>query len=85
MLQASEKELALYAPKPVYPLYARQHRWQGDGVFLLRIRPDGTVSSVEVLKSTGYRMLDESAVAAYRQWRFRPGMDHLRIPLTFKM
>jgi hypothetical protein len=38
---------AVFAPKPDYAWSAQANHVQGSGIFQLRIRPDGTVSSVE--------------------------------------
>jgi hypothetical protein len=48
---------ALYAPRPEYPLAAQKRHWTGHGVFACKIRSDGTVASVDVLRSTGHQML----------------------------
>jgi hypothetical protein len=40
-------------------------------VFLLSVRPDGTVSNVEMLNSTGYDKLDKRAAKWALVWRFR--------------
>jgi TonB family protein len=77
---------ALYAPRPEYPLAARKQHWTGAGVFACNIRSDGTVASVDVLRSTGHQMLDQAAITAFRQWRFRPGdMKIVKIPIDFWM
>jgi len=51
----------------------RDQHLEGSGLYRLNIKPDGTVSSVTVLKSTGHILLDRAAIHAFRQWRFRPG------------
>jgi len=80
------KHYALYAPRPEYPLAARTHHWTGAGIFACNIRPDGTVASVDVLRSTGHEMLDQAAITAFRQWRFHPGdMKRIKIPINFWM
>jgi TonB family protein len=80
------KHHALYAPRPNYPLYARQYHWTGEGLFACHIRPDGTVASVDVLRSTGHAMLDRAAIKALRQWRFQSGdMNAIKIPINFSM
>ena len=80
------KHYAIYAPRPNYPLHARQYHWTGDGLFLCNIRSDGTVASVDVLRSTGHEMLDRAAIKALRQWRFHPGdMNAIKIPINFSM
>jgi TonB family protein len=83
---AHARRLAMYAPRPEYPLVARQHHWTGAGVFQCNIRPNGTVSSVKVLQSTGHDMLDQAGIAAFGQWRFKPGvLTVVKIPLRFTM
>jgi protein TonB len=78
------KHPALYAPRPEYPLAARQRHWTGAGLFACNIRSDGTVGSVDVLRSTGHQMLDQAAITAFRQWRFQPGdMKVVKIPINF--
>jgi TonB family protein len=78
------KHYALYAPPPQYPFVARARHWTGAGLFACNVRPDGTVASVHVLRSTGHDELDEAAISALRRWKFRPGDLHvIRIPMTF--
>ncbi len=80
------KHAALYAPRPEYPLAARQRHWTGAGLFACNIRPEGTVTSVDVLRSTGHQMLDQAAITALRQWRFQQGNVKLvKVPLSFWM
>jgi TonB family protein len=77
---------AIYAPQPKYPDAALRHGWAGSGLFLFKLRPNGTVSSVTVLKSTGHDVLDQSGIAAFQQWRFKPGQGKsVEIPLNFLM
>lgn len=80
------KRDAIYAPRPNYPLYARQYHQTGEGIFLCHIRSDGTVASVEVRRSTGHGMLDRAAIKALRQWRFQPGdWSAVNVPINFYM
>lgn len=54
------------------------------GVFLLNVRPDGTVSSVEILQSTGQGFIDRGVIRAFAQWRFRPNsVKEVRIPAYY--
>jgi TonB family protein len=78
------KAVALYAPRPQLPEVARVKRLAGSGVFLSHVRPDGTVSRVDVFRSTGHRVLDTAVVAAFSKWRFKPGtMSEIRTPVNF--
>jgi TonB family protein len=55
-------------------------------LYRLNIKPDGTVSPVTILKSTGHILLDQAAIHAFRQWRLRPGALHiLKAPINFTM
>jgi TonB family protein len=50
----------------------------------MHVRPDGTVRRVEVIRSTGYRVLDQAVIRALIQWRFRPGLYKIvTTPVTF--
>src|SRR5437588_12996566 len=64
---------ALYCLKPEYPINLRGRRIGGSGKFLLRLRRDGTVESVETLTSTRHTELDNIAKSAFIKWRFRSG------------
>jgi TonB family protein len=80
----AKHDVALYAPPPKYPFAARARHLTGSGVFSCNVRPDGTVASVDVLKSTGHESLDDAAIAAFRRWKFKPGQLHvIRIPMAF--
>ena len=76
---------ALRAPRPPYPETARKQHLSGNAVFELHIRGDGTVERVVTVRSTGHRLLDVSAVAALRSWRFDPTIPikTLRIPVRY--
>jgi TonB family protein len=77
----------VFAPKPDYAWSAQTNHVQGTGIFQLRIRPDGTVSSVELIRSTGWRDLDKSSTAAFSKWRFRPvaRSTTIKVPITFSL
>jgi TonB family protein len=80
------RSTVLYAPQPDYPVGARGRGWEGTGLFRCSVRPDGAVSSVIVLQSTGYEILDQAAIAAFHRWHFKPGtVKAVRIPLSFSM
>ena len=84
--QLSGHPVAIYAPKPQYPSAAHQHGLRGSGIFACNLRPDGTVASVNVVKTTGYDLLDKAAVSALQQWRFKPSASKaVQIPVNFIM
>ena len=83
--QFRAKALAIYQPRPLYPSLANGRRPEGKGVFVLHVDPQtGRVRDVSVEKSTGFVILDQAAVEAFRQWRFKPGSSaKIKLPLTF--
>ncbi len=59
--------------EPQYSEEARKARYQGTVVLEAIVRRDGTVDIQRVVRSLGFG-LDENAIQALKQWRFRPGM-----------
>ena len=87
MSMSRAKALAIYAPRPQYPYEARSRRIMGSGVCVADVDPgSGNVTSATMATSIGNPILDNAAVSAFRQWRFRPGtVSKVRIPITFTM
>jgi TonB family protein len=56
--------------EPEYPEKARQQRIQGAVVLEVRIGRDGAVQGVKLVR--GQAVLADSAIAAVKQWRFKP-------------
>lgn len=60
--------------KPQYTSDAMRAKIQGTVLLQCVVRPDGSVSDVQVIRSLDRTFgLDEEAVRAARQWRFAPG------------
>jgi TonB family protein len=60
--------------KPNYTLDAMRNKLQGIVRLECVVLPDGTVGDVRIVKSLDTQFgLDEEAIKAARQWRFRPG------------
>src|SRR5439155_407114 len=59
--------------EPQYSEEARKARYQGTVVLEAIVRKDGTVDIMRIVRSLGFG-LDENAIQALKQWRFRPGM-----------
>jgi TonB family protein len=84
---SSAKALAISAPKPVYPYEARSRHITGSGVCVVSVDvSSGAVTDASMAQSLGNPILDNSAVSAFRQWRFKPGtVSKVKIPITFTM
>ena len=65
--------IVIHKVDPEYSEQARQSKCQGVVVLNVVVQRDGTVRNVRVAQSLD-RGLDEKAIEAVRQWRFRPGM-----------
>jgi periplasmic protein TonB len=60
-------------PKPNYPGIARSRHWEGLVMLRVYVTADGRCGNLNVARSSGHDVLDDSAVAAVRNWRFVPG------------
>lgn len=64
---------SMYNPDPVYPGLAKRRGWQGEVVLRVEVGPDGRSRHVEVQSSSGYPVLDHSALRTIRdEWQFEP-------------
>jgi len=71
--------------EPAYPIGFVIHGAKGRGVYRLTINPkSGLVDELKIVKSTGYRDLNELAAKALLQWRFKPGTPSpVEVPVEF--
>lgn len=65
----------LKTERPLYPRMAREQGWQGKVVLRTHITADGTVKNATVQKSSGFSLLDESAVQSVKGWLFEPAKN----------
>jgi TonB family protein len=72
---------------PEYPRGARDAHITGSGVVVMEIDTStGNVVSCHMDPSTGNDELDEAALQAFRQWRFKPGTyTRIKTPVHFTM
>lgn len=81
----------IYRVEPEYTEEARKAKYQGTVVLYAVVDPDGVVRNIRVMSRLGLG-LDEKAVEAVRQWKFKPGMKDGRpvpvaaaIEVTFRL
>ncbi len=79
-----------YAPDPEFPDVAREQDLAGYVDLEFTVNADGSVADVTVLKARPAGVFEKSAVAAVRQWRYRPlardgapVSEHARLRLNF--
>jgi len=59
-------------PKPVYPLEAREKGYKGEVLLKVEVLSNGLVGQIEVKRSSGHEILDQSALSTVRKWKFIP-------------
>jgi periplasmic protein TonB len=59
----------------VYPPEAARRHQQGTVVLMLYINGNGALDKVEIVKSSGYPLLDEAAIREMKLSKFEPAMD----------
>ena len=79
-------------PHPEYPMIARKKGWQGRLLLNVHVSKDGNVININVVKTSGFEILDKISVKTIRDWKFIPARigkkkieDNLNIPVSFKL
>jgi TonB family protein len=79
-------------PKPRYPMIARRSGYQGVVLLRVWVMENGKVGKIELERSSGYEMLDQSAIDAVKGWVFIPGKKNgvpisswVMVPIKFQL
>ncbi|MHB1218757.1 MAG: energy transducer TonB [Alphaproteobacteria bacterium] len=79
-------------PYPPYPMVARRNGYQGRVVVRLEVAADGRATDAQVLESSGYDVLDESAVNTLKVWKLEPALlggrpvpGSVNVPVRFRL
>lgn len=79
-------------PPPHYPRVARKRNYQGTVLLEVHVTKDGRAAEVRIAQSSGYAILDRSAVKSVRQWRFSPALRGgrpfemwVQVPVRFEL
>jgi protein TonB len=79
-------------PKPPYPPEARRQGYHGEVLLKVEVLSNGQVGKIEVKKSSGYDVLDRSALNTVRKWKFVPARKGetpvslwVNIPIRFQL
>lgn len=76
-----------------YPLLARRRGWQGTVLLTFTLESDGVLERIHVVRSSGYDVLDNSAIAALKRVGRLAEAEHwlngrafeMRIPVIYKL
>jgi len=81
----------LWKTEPEYSEEARKARFQGSVMLALEVDSEGHPRNIRVVQSLGLG-LDERAIAAVAQWRFKPGLLNgrpvnapIRVEVSFRL
>jgi protein TonB len=91
-VQTEAKPDYLNNPPPIYPEPSRLAKQEGTVVLEVFVTAEGSAGSVSVETSSGFGLLDQSAVTAVQKWRFRPALlggmkvkSKVIIPVLFQL
>ncbi len=83
--------LAIDQPRS-YPLEARSKGWEGTVKLEALLNKNGRIESIKLLQSSGYKILDDTAIRMVKKWRYQPVVKDgvpidwtLRITIPFKL
>lgn len=75
----------LFNPPPVYPREARRRKVQGVVMIRASLSPAGAVAGAETVPPRVDPLLEDAALKAIHQWRFKPGIRTVEVPIEFKL
>ena len=82
---ATPKPRLLYAPAPSFPPGQSLPGQTGTGHFRLTFDPQGNVTNIQIVKSTGNPYFDQSSIKTLRQWKSAPSQGwQATVPVTFR-
>jgi len=82
---ATPKPRLIYAPAPSFPPGQSLPGQSGTGRFRLTFDPQGNVTNIQMVTSTGNPYFDQSAIKTLRQWKSAPSQGwEATVPVIFK-
>jgi len=75
----------IYAPAPSFPPGQSLPGQSGTGRFRLTFDPQGNVTNIQIVTSTGNPYFDQAAIKTLRQWKSAPSQGwQATVPVTFR-
>lgn len=78
--------------KPEYPALSKRYGEQGTVILRVFVREDGAAGDIQLKVSSGFPLLDKSAITAVKTWRFNPATldgkpvaEWYQVPIPFKL
>ena len=82
---ATPRPRLIYAPAPSFPPGASLQGQSGTGRFRLTFDAAGSVTNIQIVKSTGNPYFDQAAIKTLRQWKSAPSQGwEATVPVTFR-
>lgn len=81
----SRDAFPIFNPPPVYPYEAKRKGSQGIVLVRLSLTETGIVDKATTLPPRIDPLLEEAALKAIYQWRFKPGARIVEVPIEFKL
>jgi TonB family protein len=83
---ASGADMWRSAPFPSYPMEAGRRHQEGTVLLKVKIGTKGNVDQVQVLQTSGSRILDDAAINAVQRWKAHPQYTGktVALPIEFK-
>jgi periplasmic protein TonB len=79
-------------PEPPYPKMARKRGYQGTVILSVLVNKEGRAENLWVFESSGYNILDNTAIDAVKEWLFEPGKQGdtpvdmwVQVPVKFEI
>lgn len=79
-------------PKPPYPMTSRRRGETGRVLLRVAVSATGQPTQIEIVRSSGYALLDQAAQQTVGHWRFVPARrgstpvdSHVRVPIDFSL
>ncbi len=79
-------------PSPPYPSMARRRGLAGTVILNVLVSNRGDVDRLSIHQSSGYKVLDKTALKAVNSWKFKPGKQggkvismHVLVPVSFEL
>lgn len=73
----------LESPEASYPRAAYLRKLEGTVILIMVVNPEGIVTEVDVVQSSGHRLLDRAALVAARGYRFEAGEESMTVNKSF--